>query len=62
MKLITLNLKSKTTYSAYISIILEQRQKIINDAIEALPEKHKKIIELRHKGELSYEEISEIFN
>lgn len=51
-----------TTYSADANIILEQRQQIINDAIESLPEKYKKIIELRHKEELSYEEISEILN
>jgi len=51
-----------TTYSADANIILEQRQKIINDAINSLPEKYKKIIELRHKEELSYEEISEILN
>ncbi len=51
-----------TTYSADANIILEQRQQIINDAIESLPEKYRKIIELRHKEELSYEEISEILN
>lgn len=51
-----------TTYSADANIILEQRQKIINDAIGSLPEKYRKIIELRHKEELSYEEISEILN
>ncbi len=51
-----------TTYSADANLILEQRQKIINDAIDSLPEKYKKIIELRHKDDLSYEEISEILN
>jgi len=51
-----------TSYSADAIIILEQRQQIINDAINSLPEKYKKIIELRHKEELSYEEISEILN
>lgn len=51
-----------TTYSADANIILEQRQQIINEAIESLPEKYRKIIELRHKEELSYEEISEILN
>jgi RNA polymerase sigma-70 factor (ECF subfamily) len=51
-----------TSYSADASIILEQRQQIINDAINSLPEKYKKVIELRHKEELSYEEISEILN
>lgn len=49
-----------TSYSADANIILEQRQQIINDAINSLPEKYKKVIELRHKEELSYEEISEI--
>ncbi len=51
-----------TTYAADANIILEQRQQIINDAINSLPEKYKKIIELRHKEELSYEEIAEILN
>lgn len=51
-----------TSYSADASIILEQRQQIINDAINSLPDKYKKVIELRHKEELSYEEISEILN
>jgi len=51
-----------TSYSADAIIILEQRQQIINDAINSLPEKYKKVIELRHKEELSYEEISEILN
>lgn len=51
-----------TSYSADANLILEQRQKIVNDAIDALPEKYKKIIELRHKEELSYEEISEVLN
>ncbi len=50
------------TYSADAQLILEQRQQIINDAIDSLPEKYKKIIELRHKEELSYEEISEILH
>lgn len=49
-----------TTYAADAKIILEQRQQIINEAINSLPEKYKKIIELRHKEELSYEEIAEI--
>ncbi len=49
-----------TSYSADANIILEQRQQIINDAINSLPEKYKQVIELRHKEELSYEEISEI--
>jgi RNA polymerase sigma factor (sigma-70 family) len=51
-----------TSYSADANIILEQRQQIINDAINSLPEKYKKVIELRHKEELTYEEISEILN
>lgn len=51
-----------TTYSADANLILEQRQKIINDAIDSLPEKYKKIIELRHKDDLTYEEISETLN
>lgn len=40
-------------------IIEEQRKKIIDEAIENLPEKYKKVIVLRHKKEMEYEEIAE---
>lgn len=51
-----------TSYLADANIILEQRQQIINNAINSLPEKYKRVIELRHKEELSYEEIAEILD
>jgi RNA polymerase sigma-70 factor (ECF subfamily) len=40
-------------------IIEEQRKKIIDEAIENLPDKYKKVIVLRHKKEMEYEEIAE---
>lgn len=40
-------------------IIKEQRSKIIKKAIDDLPEKYRKVIEMRHLEELSYQEISE---
>ncbi len=40
-------------------IIKEQRSKIIKKAISDLPEKYRKVIEMRHLEELSYQEISE---
>jgi len=40
-------------------IIKEQRSKIIKKAIGDLPEKYRKVIEMRHLEELSYQEISE---
>jgi RNA polymerase sigma factor (sigma-70 family) len=41
------------------AIIRKQRQKIIHEAIEGLPEKYRVVIEMRHLEELSYDEISE---
>lgn len=41
------------------SIIRKQRKKIINVAIENLPEKYRQVIEMRHIEELSYQEISD---
>ncbi len=40
------------------SIITHQRKKIIDEAIENLPVKYKKVIVLRHKHEKDYEEIA----
>lgn len=42
------------------SIIKTQRKKIINEAIDSLPEKYKKVIILRHTEERDYEEIARI--
>lgn len=42
------------------NIIRKQRKKIINKSIQALPEKYRQVIEMRHMEEKSYQEISEI--
>ncbi len=44
------------------SIIRKQRQNIVQDAIDELPEKYRKVIRLRHMEEKSYQEISEELN
>lgn len=41
-------------------IIKKQRKKIVQNAIADLPEKYRKVIELRHMEEKSYKEISDI--
>lgn len=51
-----------TSFLADKEIILEQRQKIINEAIDSLPEKYKRVIELRHQEDMSYEEIAELMD
>jgi RNA polymerase sigma factor (sigma-70 family) len=40
------------------TIIRKQRQQIIHDAIQNLPDKYRAVIEMRHLEELSYEEIA----
>ena len=40
-------------------IVKDQRRTIIQDAIDALPEKYRRVIELRHQEELSYKQIAE---
>jgi RNA polymerase sigma factor (sigma-70 family) len=40
-------------------ILNEQRNKVINEALESLPEKYRLVIEMRHMEEKSYQEISE---
>ena len=40
--------------------ILSEREKIVRDAIDALPDKHKKVLLLRELGGLSYKEISDV--
>ena len=39
-------------------IISLQREKILNEAIDSLPEKYKKVIIMRHKEEKDYDEIA----
>lgn len=43
-------------------IIQKQRQKIVQEAIENLPEKYRKVIQLRHMEEKSYQEIADILD
>lgn len=43
-------------------IIKKQRKKIVQHAIDDLPEKYRKVIELRHMEEKSYKEISDILD
>lgn len=43
-------------------IIRKQRQKIVQQAIEDLPPKYKRVIKMRHMEEKSYQEISEILD
>jgi len=40
-------------------VMNEQREEIIKQAIDSLPEKYRKVILLRHKEEKDYEEIAE---
>jgi RNA polymerase sigma factor (sigma-70 family) len=44
------------------NLLQAERKRIIEDAIEALPERYRYVILLRHREEKSYEEISEILN
>lgn len=43
-------------------IIRSQRQKMVQEAIEELPEKYRAVIKLRHMQEKSYQEIAEILD
>lgn len=44
------------------NIIKKQRQQIVRNAIDDLPEKYRKVIELRHMEEKSYKEIAKILD
>jgi len=44
------------------SIIRKQRQKIVRNAIANLPEKYRKVIEMRHMEEKSYQEIADVLD
>lgn len=44
------------------NIIRKQRQKIVRNAIDDLPEKYRKVIELRHMEEKSYQEIADVLD
>jgi len=40
-------------------VIEKQRRKMVRDAVEALPEKYRLVVRMRHMQEMSYEEIAE---
>ena len=44
------------------NIIRKQRQKIVQNAIDELPEKYRKVIEMRHMEEKSYQEIADVLD
>lgn len=49
-----------TTYQPDKAIIAQQRKELIEEAIESLPEKYRRVIILRHQQEKNYEEIAKI--
>lgn len=44
------------------NIIRKQRQKMVQNAIKDLPEKYRKVIEMRHMEEKTYQEIAELLD
>jgi RNA polymerase sigma-70 factor (ECF subfamily) len=46
------------TYEADREIIADQRARMLQEAIAALPEKYRRVIQLRHVEERTYEEIA----
>lgn len=51
-----------TDYVPDTKIIEDQRRKVLEDAIESLPEKYRQVITMRHKQEKEYEEIAKELN
>jgi RNA polymerase sigma-70 factor (ECF subfamily) len=51
-----------TTYEPDKHIIEQQQQEMIQSAIDALPEKYRIVIVLRHQEEKNYEEIAEMLD
>ncbi len=47
-----------STYRPDRAIVTDQRNAILREAIEGLPEKYHRVIVMRHQQELSYEEIA----
>lgn len=43
-------------------IIRKQRQEMVREAIDDLPEKYRKVIEMRHMEEKSYQEIADVLD
>jgi RNA polymerase sigma-70 factor (ECF subfamily) len=48
------------TYRADRQLIASQRSAMLNQAIQQLPEKYRRVIQLRHTEERTYEEIAEM--
>lgn len=51
-----------TTYQPDRSLIERQKTKLLDEAINALPEKYRRVIILRHKEERDYREIAQILH
>jgi RNA polymerase sigma-70 factor (ECF subfamily) len=49
-----------TNFMADAPIMETQRNKVVQEAMNALPEKYRLVIEMRHMEEKSYQEIAEI--
>ncbi len=49
-----------TSYQPDKEIIAEQRKELVEEAINSLPEKYRRVINLRHHQEKNYEEIAKI--
>ena len=47
------------TYATDKAVMKKERKKIVQDAIDNLPEKYRAVIQLRHMDELSYDEIAD---
>jgi RNA polymerase sigma-70 factor, ECF subfamily len=47
-----------STYEPDLNLLREQKSKLIRQAIDSLPKKYREVILLRHREELSYEEIA----
>jgi RNA polymerase sigma-70 factor (ECF subfamily) len=48
-----------STYEPDLNLLREQKSRLIRQAIDSLPKKYREVILLRHREELSYEEIAE---
>lgn len=49
-----------STYAPDKEMILSQRKKFLDDAINSLPQKYRQVIIMRHQEELEYQEIAQI--
>ncbi len=48
-----------TTYRPDRHVMADQRRELIQEAIDALPEKYHRVIVMRHQQEMSYDEIAD---